>query len=80
MYCNRPSQEQLEAQPRRSRRADSAATAPESAAALDSLTPSLEASLAEAIRTLGTTSDSAYVLEDGKFAVKLGGAGDPPVL
>ncbi len=76
MYCNRPSQEQLEAQRAAAGAQTSAATAPESAAALDSLTPSLEASLAEAIRTLGTVSDSAYVLEDGKFAVKLGGAGE----
>lgn len=76
MYCNRPSQEQLEAQRAAAGAQTSAATAPESAAALDSLTPSLEASLAEAIRTLGTASDSAYVLEDGKFAVKLGGAGE----
>ncbi len=76
MYCNRPSQEQLEAQRAAAGAQTSAATAPESAAALDSLTPSLKASLAEAIRTLGTASDSAYVLEDGKFAVKLGGAGE----
>lgn len=75
MYCNRPSQEQLEAQRAAAGAQTSAATAPESAAALDSLTPSLEASLAEAVRTLGTQADSAYVLEDGKFAVKLAGAG-----
>ncbi len=81
MYCNRPTQEQLDAQRAATGAQTSAATAPEAAVALDSLTPTLEASLATAVRTLGQSGDSSsYVFEDEKFAVKLDGTKDAPQL
>lgn len=77
MYCNRPTQEQLDAQRAATGAPTTDATAPDAAVALDSLTPSLESSLAEAVRTLGTPADSsAYLLEDAAFALKLSKGGD----
>lgn len=81
MYCNRPTQEQLEAQRAATGAPTTDATAPDAAVALDSLTPSLESSLAEAVRTLGTPADSsAYMLEDAAFALKLSKGDDAPQL
>lgn len=77
MYCNRPTQEQLDAQRAATGAPTTDATAPDAAVALDSLTPSLESSLTEAVRTLGTPADSsAYLLEDAAFALKLSKGGD----
>ncbi len=77
MYCNRPTQEQLDAQRAATGAPTTDATAPDAAVALDSLTPSLESSLAEAVRTLGNPADSsAYTLEDAAFALKLSKGGD----
>lgn len=74
MYCNRPSQEQLEAQ----RAAQAAKTTGEGAAAaddavaVDSLSPALNASLAEAVRTIGAAREGGqYVLSDGTFELRL---------
>ena len=74
MYCNRPSQEQLEAQ----RAAQAAKTTGEGAAAaddavaVDSLSPALNASLAEAVRTIGAAREGGqYVLSDGTFELHL---------
>ena len=74
MYCNRPSQEQLEAQ----RAAQAAKTPGEGAAAaddavaVDSLSPALNASLAEAVRTIGAAREGGqYVLSDGTFELRL---------
>ena len=72
MYCNRPSQEQLEAQ----RAAQAAKTtgegAEDDAVAVDSLSPALNASLAEAVRTIGAAREGGqYVLSDGTFELHL---------
>lgn len=81
MYCNRPTQEQLDAQRAATGAPTTDATAPDAAVALDSLTPSLESSLAEAVRTLGTPADSsAYMLEDAAFALKLSKGDNAPQL
>lgn len=81
MYCNRPTQEQLDAQRAATGAPTTDATAPDAAVALDSLTPSLESSLAEAVRTLGTPADSsAYMLEDAAFALRLSKGDDAPQL
>lgn len=81
MYCNRPTQEQLDAQSAVTGAPTNDATAPDAAVVLDSLTPSLESSLAEAVRTLGSKADSsAYVLEDAAFALKLGNGDGAPQL
>lgn len=75
MYCNRPSQEQLEAQ-----RAEQAAkaggdTAAAGVAAPDSLSPALNAQLAEAVRTIGAAADGGnYVLADATFDLRLDSA------
>ena len=75
MYCNRPTQEQLDAQ-----KATIAATAGSSqdspTAVNDSLSQQLEASLAEAVRTLGThNADSkSYTLADDQFNLRLDSA------
>lgn len=77
MYCNRPTQEQLEAQ----RAAQAAGNNGDAAAAvsdsevLDSLTPSFSASLAEAVRTIGEAKDGGnYVLCDGVFDLRIDSA------
>lgn len=70
MYCNRPTQEQLDAQ-RAEALKTSAASAP-AAAVPDSLSTALEASLAEAVRTIGAASEGgSYVLADETFDLRL---------
>ena len=70
MYCNRPTPEQLEAE-RNATGAPNTAQVdqPTAAAVADSLSPALEAQLAEAVRTLGSASEGSTVYEDA--AVKL---------
>lgn len=59
MYYTRPSQEQLDAQ-RAATEAKATAASPSQAVVIDSLQPSLEASLAKAVQMLGTTADSTH--------------------
>ncbi len=75
MYCNRPTQEQIEAQ--RAEQAAKSAPAARQAETVnaDSLSPVLYASLAEAVRTIGTvTGDGNHVLADCTFDLRLDSA------
>ena len=72
MYCNRPSQEQLEAQRAAQAAKTTGAAAADDAVAVDSLSPALNASLAEAVRTIGAAREGGqYVLSDGTFELHL---------
>lgn len=76
MYCNRPTQEQLDAQ----KAVTGAQTTPatdNTPAPSDSLSASLEASLAEAVRTLGhaeADGGRSYILADENFRLHLDSA------
>ena len=72
MYCNKPSQEEID---RRNAAAAAAATpAEEKAEAVraDSLDAVLEHQLAEAVRSTGAVADSAYTLADGTLDLRVG--------
>ncbi|MDE6333586.1 MAG: membrane protein insertase YidC, partial [Muribaculaceae bacterium] len=76
MYCNRPTQEQLDAQ--KAAVGATARTAADNTPAIaDSLSASLEANLADAVRTLGHTdaNDSrSIILADENFSLRLDSA------
>ncbi len=73
MYCNRPTQEQLDAQ-RTAAEAQATPAKEQPAVTVDSLSAALEAQLVKAVQTLGSAADSTnYVLADEQFNLTANG-------
>lgn len=76
MYCNRPTQEQLEAQSASQVTKTPSDTGTSDFAVVDSLTPALNAALAEAVRTIGAAEkNGSFVLVNGTFDLSLDSVG-----
>ena len=71
MYCNRPTQEQIDAQRAATGTTEQPAETVDTTVP-DSLSASLSDALADAVRTLGAKAESGeYVLEDAQFSLRL---------